>query len=135
MKALNAAIYNKLSSATAVTTYLPGTSSIYALQAPEGSTMPYIVYNIQGGGDRNDTSHRVKDLVVWVRAYSGSSNAQAGSIDAAIDAQLHMGTISVSGWSNIWLAREGDIEMVQNDPTGKQVWTNGGLYRVLIEDT
>lgn len=135
MKFLNTAIYNRLNGATAVTSLLAGTTSIYALQAPEGATLPYIVWNIQGGGDTNDTSNRLKNLVIFIRAYA-TTNARAGSIDAAIDTALHFVPFTgVTGWTNIWLARETDLETVENPPTGSQVFMNGGLYRAYFDAT
>lgn len=135
MKFLNTAIYNRLNGATAVTSLLAGTTSVYALQAPEGATLPYIVWNVQGGGDTNDTSNRLKNLVIFIRAYA-STNARAGSIDAAIDTVLHFVPFTgVTGWTNIWLARETDLETVENPPTGSQVFMNGGLYRAYFDAT
>lgn len=133
MKFLNAAMYSRLNGATAITALLSGTTAIYALQAPEGATLPYIVYNVQGGGDVNDTPNRLKNLVVSVRAYA-TANARAGSIDSQIDTALHLVPFSnVTGWTNIWLARETDIETVENPPTGSQVFMNGGLYRCFFD--
>lgn len=135
MKALNTALYTKLNGATAVTSLLSGTTAIYAQQAPEGAVYPYIVFNIQGGGDTNDTANRLKNLVLFVRAYA-TTNAQAGSIDAQIDTALHLVPFTgVSGWTNIWLAREQDLETVENPPTGGQVFMNGGLYRCMLDST
>lgn len=135
MKFLNTAIYNRINGATAVTSLLAGTTSVYALQAPEGATLPYIVWNVQGGGDTNDTSNRLKNLVIFIRAYA-STNARAGSIDAAIDTALHFVPFTgVTGWTNIWLARETDLETVENPPTGSQVFMNGGLYRCIVDST
>lgn len=135
MKFLNTAIYNRLNGSTAVTSLLSGTTSVYALQAPEGATLPYIVWNVQGGGDVNDTSNRLKNLVIFIRAYA-TTNARAGSIDAAIDTALHFVPFTgVTGWTNIWLARETDLETVENPPTGSQVFMNGGLYRAYFDAT
>lgn len=135
MKFLNTAIYNRLNGATAVTSLLAGTTSVYALQAPEGAALPYIVWNVQGGGDTNDTSNRLKNLVIFIRAYA-TTNARAGSIDAAIDTALHFVPFTgVTGWTNIWLARETDLETVENPPTGSQVFMNGGLYRCIVDST
>ena len=135
MKFLNTAIYNRLNGATAVTSLLAGTTSVYALQAPEGATLPYIVWNVQGGGDVNDTSNRIKNLVIFIRAYA-TTNARAGSIDAAIDTALHFVPFTgVTGYTNIWLARETDLETVENPPTGSQVFMNGGLYRAYFDAT
>lgn len=135
MNALNAAIYSRLQGTAAVTSLLAGTTAIYNLQAPEEQDYPYIVFNVQGGGDENQSQHRTKNLVVFVRAYAAASAAQAGSIDTQIDAALHLNPLTITGWSNFWLARERDIELVENDPSGRQIFTSGGLYRVRIEDT
>lgn len=137
MNALDTAIYSMLSGGTALTTLVGGTASprIYHLQAPEGSPLPYVVWNIQGGGDTNDSPHRVKSLVIFVRGFSSVSAKDAGSIDAQVDGLLHLKTLTVTGWTNIWLARETDLETVENPPSGAPVYMAGGLYRVNIEKT
>lgn len=135
MKALNTALISRLGTTTAITSLLSAGTPIYALQAPEGATLPYIVWNIQGGGDTNDTANRLKNLVVFIRAYA-TTNAVAGSIDTQIDTALHLVPFTgVSGWTNIWLAREQDLETVENPPTGGQVFMNGGLYRCMFDST
>lgn len=135
MKFLNTALYSRLNGATALTSLLSGTTAIYSMQAPQSAAYPYIVYNVQGGGDENETQNRTKNLVVFVRAY-GTVNAQVGSVDAQIDTALHLVPFSgVSGWTSIWLAREQDLETVENPPTGEQVFMNGGLYRMIFDAT
>jgi hypothetical protein len=134
MKALNTALLSRLQG-TAISSLLAGGTagtSIFALQAPESAARPYIVYNIQGGGDENLTANRTKNLVVFIRAYAGT-NATAGSIDAQIDSALHFKPLTVSGWTNnMWMARETDLETVENPPTGGQVFMNGALYRIRL---
>ena len=134
MNEVDAALYTRLQG-TAVTSLLAGTTSIYHLQAPEGAALPYIVWNIQGGGDENLDANRTKNLVYWIRAYSGVSAAEAGSIDAQIDSALHMQPLTVSGWTNIWLAREEDIEMPITEPSGELTFVAGGLYRNRLDKT
>lgn len=136
MNVLDTAIYSRLNGATALTSLLAGGTigtSIFSLQAPKNAAYPYVVFSHQGGGDDNDTQNRTKNLIRYVRAY-GTANAQAGSIDAQIDAALHLIPFSnVSGWTTMWLAREEDIELVENPPTGNQVFTQGGLYRIRLD--
>lgn len=134
MNELNAAIYTRLQG-TAITSRLAGTTSIYHMQAPEGTALPYVVYNLQGGGDTNDTQNRVKDLVVSIRAYAkgNSGAAVAGSIDAQIDAAFHLVPLTVSGWTDIWLARETDLETVENEPSGNKICMAGGFYRIILD--
>jgi len=134
MNELNAAIYARLQG-TAITSLLSGTTALYNVQAHENATLPYIVWNIQGGGDENLTQNRTKNLVMFIRAYSENSAAAAGSIDAQIDTALHLTPLTVSGWTNIWLAREQDLETVQLEPSGKQFFMAGGLYRVWLDET
>lgn len=135
MNELSAAIYSKLQGTSAIRSLLAGTTAIYHMQAPEGQAYPYIVFNVQGGGDENQSQHRTKNLVVFVRAYSAVSPAQAGSIDAQVDTALHLVPLTVTGWSNFWLARETDIELVENEPNARPIYTVGGMYRVRLEDT
>lgn len=136
MNVLNQAILNKLKANASLTALLAnGTASIYSLQAPDNATLPYVVFSHQGGGDENLDAHRTKNTVKYIRAYSQVSEAQAGSIDAQIDASLHLQTLSVSGWANFWTAREEDITAVENPPSGQKIYAVGGLYRIRIEDT
>ena len=133
MNALDAAIYTRLQG-TAITSLLSGTTALYHIQAPENATLPYVVWNIQGGGDENLTQNRTKNLVMFIRAYSENSAAQAGSIDDQVDAALtNSNVLTPSGWTNIWLAREKDLETVQLEPSGNQFFMAGGLYRVWLD--
>lgn len=129
--ALNTAMYSRLSGGTALITALGGTS-IYWLQAPDGASLPYVVFSLQGGGDENITPRRMKNEVYFVRGYSAVS-AQAGSIDALCDSLLHGKALSVSGWANFWLVRENDLANVENTEAGEQVYMSGGFYRIRLD--
>ena len=133
MNVNDSAIYTRLQTTSALTSLLAGTTSIYHLQAPEGATLPYVVFSLQSGIDDNLSRHRTKQNVWFIRAYSGSSAAQAGSIDAQIDTALHLVPLTVSGWTDFWLARETDLETVQLEPSGRQVWMAGGMYRERLD--
>lgn len=135
MNVLNAGIYSRLNTSAITDLLAAGSASLFNLQAKENASYPYLVWSIQGGGDVNLEPHRVKNLIVFIRAYSVSSAAQAGSIDAQIDSALHLNPLTVSGWTNLWLAREQDLETVENEPNSRQVWMAGGFYRLLLEDT
>lgn len=133
MNELNTALYSRLQGTSAVTSLLAGTTSIYHLRAPNNAGYPYIVFSIQGGGDENDTANRTKNLVLFIRAYSGVSAKQAGSVDAQIDAALHLTPLTVSGWTDFWLAREEDLEAVESEPDGQSIYMRGGFYRVRLD--
>lgn len=132
MNELNIALYSQLQAGTALTALLAGTTSIYHLQAPPNATMPYVVYSLQAGYDENFIQSRMKNELYFIRAYSDVSAAQAGSIDAQIDSLLHGHTVSASGWSNFWTAREDDLENVETQPNGELIFMAGGLYRIRL---
>jgi len=135
MNAMDTAIYGKLQSSSSLTSLLSGTTAIYSVQAPENAALPYVVFSVQGGGDENMDRHRTKNLVYYIRAYSKVGQAQAGSIDAAVDAALHLQTLSPSGWANFWTAREEDVSAVENPPNAQPIHMVGGMYRIRIEKT
>src|SRR5512146_1541719 len=120
MSVLNAvatALYNKLTSGTPLTV---GTA-VYHLQAKEKAALPYVVYSLQAGGPLNITPSDMRDVVYFIRAYA-SSALEAGSIDYAIGTLLHHGSVSVGSYSNYWLAREADLELVETPPNGVPVF-------------
>lgn len=131
--ALNTSLYEVLQASTALTGLLAGTTSIYHKQAPDGVELDYIVFNVQGGGDENLTPNRTKNLVCFVRGFSGSGAAKAGSIDAQIDVVLHGQTLTVAGWTNFWLARETDLEAVEVTKSGEKIDMAGGFYRIKLD--
>lgn len=134
MNAVEIAMYSTLSAATALTALLAGTTAVYNQQAPQGAALPYVVFGLNAGGDDNDNPHRAKALVYSVKAVGTAGFANAGSIDIQIDALLHHGTLSPSGWTNFWTARESDFRYVETptDGGGRRFYHAGGLYRVRI---
>lgn len=137
MNELASAIYSRLSTTSGLTALLANisggtTPAIYDREAAEGQALPYVVYSLAGGGDENSNPHRTKNVLVFVRAYAAKAKT-AGDIDAQIDAALHLVPFTgVTGWSNTWLARETDLETVENPPTGGQVFMQGGMYRTRL---
>lgn len=131
--ALSAAIYTKLQTTSALTALLSGTTAIYNTQAPDNAALPYVVFSVQGGGDENRTPNRTKNLVLNVRGYTAAGPAAAGTIDSKIDSALHGVTLSVSGWTNFWTAREQDIAAVEIDDANQKTWMAGELYRIRLD--
>lgn len=134
--ALGAALYSRLSGTSGLTTLLAaGTASIYNILAPDNAALDYVVFNVQAGGDDRTSGHRTKNLVLFVRAYSGTGPAKAGNIHAQIDAALNMKPLTITGWSNFWLSAERDLEAVEVDEANTKTWMRGSYYRVRIEST
>lgn len=128
---LNTGVFSKLSGGTALTALLGGTL-IYFEQAPDGQALPFVVWSYQFGGDQNRTNNREITMGVYVRGYAATPSL-AGSIDAAVDALMHRGSISVSGWTNYDTQRESSVSMIENQRSTEQVFMSGGVYRVRLD--
>ena len=135
MNALNQAIYSRLQTTGSINSLLAGTTAIYHMQAPAGQAYPYIVFSSQSEVTENRTPHRTDNDVIFIRAYSAVSAAQAGSIDARIDTAVHLVPLTVSGWTNYWLAREQGLATVETEPSARPIYMQGAMYRVRLDKT
>lgn len=132
MNVLETAIYDLIIAATAVTDLLDGTASVYNQLVPRGQAYPVVVFGYLGGGDENKTPHRSVNFLYQVRGVSKTSPANAGLIDAALDTVFHLQTLTVSGWTNTWTAREDEIKLTEVTPEGDEIYHRGGIYRVRL---
>lgn len=130
---LNAALYSKLTGASGLTSLLASGTAVYYLQAPDDAPLPYVVYSAQAGGDDNLTPSRMKNMVYFIRGYSKTSPANAGTIDAQVDAAIHGVTLTVAGWANFWTAREQDVAAVETTASGAKIYMAGGMYRIRLD--
>lgn len=123
-------IYSKLSGGTALVSALGGTA-IYHMQAPEGAALPYVVYSHAGGGDENLTPSRLINVVYNVRAYADDAK-EAWTVMGLVDSLLHGGTVTVTGYTNFWCARENFWELTDN--TGAEtIYAAGAYYRIRLD--
>lgn len=99
--------------------------------APEGTSLPYIVFSYSGGGHDNDTPRESVQAVLYIRAYARSAK-QAGAIDAII-ASLINSSIYVAGWKTFWAAREENISLPEEDKAGETIWACGAYYRIRMD--
>ena len=128
--AMGTAIYDKLKAGTALTTELGG-SLIYMDQSPDGAALPYVIYNHQGGGPENISPGNLQSDIWQVRGYA-ATRAAANRIDGLVTDLLHRGSLTATGYTNIWTAKETNISLVENPPDGAKIYSAGGLYRVRI---
>ena len=113
--ALNTAIYSVLSGNAALVSLLGG-SAVYYQQAPDNADLPYVVFSHPAGQPDNTHGNDMRNQLVYVRGYSGTV-AQAGSIDLHCGTTLHRRSLSVSGYSNFWTAREQEFNLIDNSRT------------------
>jgi hypothetical protein len=137
VKAVDTALYSRLATDVAGTATGTlgqlGATNVYRMVASQGSVEPYIVFNEQAGTDSYTFSAReARSLLYQVKAVDkGGSASGASSMAERIDALLTDAPLSLSGWTNIRLRRESDVEYVEV-ANGQQYHHIGGLYRVDI---
>ena len=129
IQALDNAIYSKLAG-----TVTNARSAIYSPAAPDNATMPYIVWDYTADIDENANPNRSKNDLVFIRAYA-ATKAAAATIDGQIDGLLHMKPLTVTGYTNFWLARESGYSLVETGPSGRKTYMAGAEYRVRLEST
>lgn len=129
---LNAALYSRLSGGTALTAALGGTAIYYQL-APDDAELPYVVWSYQfGPNEPQRTRHRDPESLVYVRAYAAQA-AQAGSIDATVDALLHAQPLTVTGYTNYWIGRTQSIANVEIDAAQVKTYSAGALWDIRLD--
>jgi hypothetical protein len=132
MNSLSSAVFSKLSQGTALTALLAGTSSVYFNIAPDEATLPYVVFSYQSAMDENLTPRRSVNDLMYIRGYTDVSGAAAGNIATQIDNLFQGATITVTGWTNFWSARETEIENTEITASGKRIYNAGGVYRIRV---
>lgn len=128
---LNTAIHNKLIGSTALVTALGGTA-IYYIQAPEGQATPFVVWSYQSSGAENINPSSLHSSLIFIRCYD-TNPARAGTVDGLIDAAINGQTLTVSGWTNYWTAREEDFVIIENPPSQAPIYAVGAFYRINMD--
>lgn len=133
MNLIDTALYNTLTGGTALTSLLATPTSIYHIRAPNVSTFPYVVFSLQAGGPENVTPSDMGSYLYFIRAYSATSAAAAGTIHQAIRGLLHQKTLALTGYTNYWTALEDERELAEEEPNATPVFVSGGIYRIKID--
>lgn len=111
--AVETAIYSQLTSTAG--TVLWGTR-VYAGQARDQVTLPYVLFFNVSGGDDNDSPHRKISLTyqveIWTAGSAAETQARQGS--GYIDDAFHHQTLTVSGFTNHWCVCTSVISSVEN---------------------
>ena len=133
MRAVDTALNSRLAAdlGTAGTLGVLGCTGVYRFQAPQGSVEPYVVFQQQAGTDSYTFSARdSRSLLYLVKVVDvGPSGMRAAQMAERIDSLLTDKPLSLTGWTNIRMRRESDVEYVEVD-AGKTYQHYGALFRV-----
>ena len=131
---LGDAIYTKLAANGDLITALGGTA-IWEAIAPSSQSYPYVIFQWQGGGDENMTPSRMVNEVWTVKAIcdvANGSKAKAEAVAKEIDEALVGQFLTVTGWTNFWLAREQSVKYAETDEAGEPIWHIGAMFRIRL---
>jgi len=132
MRAVDAGLYSKLTGDTALVALLSAGTPVFQMEAPPNTDRPYVIFFSAGGGPDNITPSDLRSMVYGVKGIANTLTA-AANIDARLDTLLHNQSITVSGYTNIWLAREIDVSTVEDAPDGNPIYQYGAYYRIRID--
>lgn len=112
-----------------------GVVKVFERLAPSAQANPYVVFQaMTPGTDTYVLSRRAYiDAVYRVVAFgSGPSKKPAQQLADAIDTSLTDGTLSLTGWTLMYMRREQIVEP-PSEELGGVIWHQvGGLYRISV---
>jgi len=133
MNVIEAGLYSKLAADTALIAELSGETAIYNRHAPQGVSRPYVVFFHAGGGHENLNPSDLQNHVYMVTGVADESK-KAGTVDSLIVSCLHGATLTVSGYTNIYMRCEDEVQVTEPTPTGDVIYHCGHYVRVRIDD-
>ena len=131
--ALGSAIYSRLTGGTALIAALGGTA-IYRTVAPDTAGYPRVVFSHVTGGPDNITTSDNRTQIVQIMSWS-DNQSEAGSIDALVSTLLHRYSLSVTGYTVWWCARETEYSLVEIPPNADPIFGVGADYRIRLDLT
>lgn len=125
-------VYARLTAAPALLS-----SRVYAAEAPEGATLPYVVFSLMGGFDDLAEVGAVRvwaNLLYLVKVIGqGTSYAALEPTVNAIDARLHRASGPVGATAYVdSCVREQPFRMTETTPSGVAYRHAGALYRLRV---
>lgn len=131
MKALETAIYSKLSGDTSLMTFITG---VYNVAAPASARYPFLVFQKVADVTGYTFTSRVADEYLYqVRVIgSGLNKEPLNDALARVDALLTLQTLTVTGKRVDRVVREGDMPDVAQADEGEILLQVGATYRFYV---
>lgn len=126
--AVETAIVNALSANASLTALVD--TNIYQEQAPAKTPPPYVVFLMVSGLD--DSDHPIRSLQFDYQFDAIATDRQkARQIAGYIDDSLHHQALTISGWTNYWIAGLKQMSLTENID-GSQVYRRIRVFNIRI---
>lgn len=134
-KAVRQAIYQKLNVASVTSLLASGSASLSHAVAPATAGYPFVIFQKQSGTPTGRFGGQAMKSDLWlVKAVDrNTTSSRAEDIDKAINDVLDFQTLTVTGGSNPYLARESDVDYLETEGD-QQYRHHGALYRLVTQD-
>lgn len=132
-KAIRQALYQKLNTASVTGSLADGSASLRHAVAPPGDRFPFVIFNKVSGTPTRRFGGNAFDSQIWlVKVVTrDSSSSVAEDVAKAIDDLLDFGTLTITGGTLLFLARESDVDYVET--SGDQSYRHHGAnYRIAV---
>ena len=133
MRVTEIGLYNKLAADSTLTGALSAATAIYNTIAPPGTSVPYVVFNWNGGGLMNINPSDLHNTTYAVKVIADDT-AEAGTIQGYIKTALHLQTLTVSGYTNVITLCEDEIQYTETTREGAILHHRGYNIRIMIDD-
>lgn len=132
-KAIRQALYEKLNTASVTSTLAAGSASLRHAVAPSGDAFPFVIFNKQSGVPVKRFGGNAFDNQIWLVKVvdRNESSSRAEDTAQAIDDLLDFGTLTITGGTALFVARESDVDFVETDGD-KQYRHHGANYRLAV---
>lgn len=137
MNAVATAIYSKLTGDATLIALLASSTSVYERVAPEGATMPYVVFFKSDARPRYTLKSRshIQHLYTIKAVTESPADAidgePAGDIDERIDTLLGTdGTLTISGRTLLYCRRREDMPDYDEKQSDRVFLHRGGIYEI-----
>jgi len=132
MKALLDGIYTLFTAApggTYNTFYVAVGGRMYLARAKQGETIPYVTYHLITDTNDWNFSHDFETALIQFNIFHTSSTS-AGTILGYLETLYDDCTLSVTGWTNVFMQRE-FTQLIRFDE--ENLWMYVVQYRVLLQ--
>ena len=111
-----------------------GTASVFGPGVPNHADFPYVTFRKIGGAPDNTTPSDMRSYLYSVVGFSEDSQSEANQIDNRVDELLDGHSLSLSGYTTLWMKRETELpEIVEHPNDNKLIYRSGAYYRIIID--
>lgn len=137
MKALDDAIYSRLTGDSTLVALLSSGTAVYPHVAPQNAVLPYVIFAFRDPHEDSYvyTGRAYETFSYLIKGVTGPSedHQPAMAISERIDALITDTLPAPTGYSMMYRRRVNRVEYPEKLEAGEIFWHAGGVYRIMID--